>query len=81
MRCATSIVFFTTPSEIAARGFAPGQRFRLGGLVEPGSLKKGGQLVVTFAITDGKTTTPVNFRGILPDLFREGAGRDLRRRA
>lgn len=69
-----SIVFFTTPSEIAARGFAPGQRFRLGGLVEPGSLKKGGQLVVTFAITDGKTTTPVNYRGILPDLFREGQG-------
>ena len=68
-----SIVFFATPSEVATR-FAPGQRFRLGGLVEPGSLKKGGQLVVTFSITDGKATTPVNYRGILPDLFREGQG-------
>jgi cytochrome c-type biogenesis protein CcmE len=69
-----SIVFFTTPSEIAARGIAPGQRFRLGGLVENGSLKRGGQLVVTFSVTDGKATMPVNYRGILPDLFREGQG-------
>jgi cytochrome c-type biogenesis protein CcmE len=69
-----SIVFFTTPSEIAARQIAPGQRFRLGGLVEQGSLKRGGQLVVTFTITDGKATMPVNYRGILPDLFREGQG-------
>lgn len=69
-----SIVFFTTPSEIEARGIAPGQRFRLGGLVENGSLKRGGQLVVTFAVTDGKATMPVNYRGILPDLFREGQG-------
>jgi cytochrome c-type biogenesis protein CcmE len=69
-----SIVFFTTPSEIEARGIAPGQRFRLGGLVENGSLKRGGQLVVTFSVTDGKATMPVNYRGILPDLFREGQG-------
>lgn len=69
-----SIVFFTTPSEIVERGFEPGQRFRLGGLVENGSIKRGGQLVVTFTVTDGKATMPVNYRGILPDLFREGQG-------
>jgi cytochrome c-type biogenesis protein CcmE len=69
-----SIVFFTTPSEVATRGLAPGQRFRLGGLVEPGSVKRGGQLVVAFSVTDGKASMPVSYRGILPDLFREGQG-------
>ena len=69
-----SIVFFTTPSEVAEKEIKPGQRFRLGGLVESGSVKRGGQLVVAFSVTDGKASMPVSYRGILPDLFREGQG-------
>jgi cytochrome c-type biogenesis protein CcmE len=69
-----SIVFFTTPGGIAEKHIAPGQRFRLGGLVENGSLVRSENLKVKFQVTDGKTTVPVTFQGILPDLFREGQG-------
>ncbi|WP_424627011.1 cytochrome c maturation protein CcmE [Bradyrhizobium sp. SYSU BS000235] len=69
-----SIVFFTTPGHIAEKHIAPGQRFRLGGLVENGSLVRGENLKVKFQVTDGKATVPVAFQGILPDLFREGQG-------
>src|SRR5215831_14815315 len=69
-----SIVFFTTPGSIAEKHIAPGQRFRLGGLVESGSLVRGENLKVKFQVTDGKATVPVAFQGILPDLFREGQG-------
>lgn len=69
-----SIVFFTTPGSIAEKHIAPGQRFRLGGLVESGSLVRGENLNVKFQVTDGKATVPVAFQGILPDLFREGQG-------
>jgi len=69
-----SIVFFTTPGSIAEKHIAPGQRFRLGGLVESGSLVRGENLQVKFQVTDGKATVPVAFQGILPDLFREGQG-------
>lgn len=69
-----SIVFFSTPSMAAERNIQPGQRFRLGGLVQPGSLERGGQLQVRFVVTDGSATLPVVFTGILPDLFREGQG-------
>lgn len=69
-----SIVFFTTPGSIAEKHIAPGQRFRLGGLVENGSLVRGENLNVKFQVTDGKATVPVTFQGILPDLFREGQG-------
>lgn len=69
-----SIVFFTTPGSIAEKHIAPGQRFRLGGLVENGSLVRGENLKVKFQVTDGKATVPVAFQGILPDLFREGQG-------
>lgn len=69
-----SIVFFSTPSMAAERKIQPGQRFRLGGLVEPGSLVRGEQLQVRFAVTDGSASLPVVFTGILPDLFREGQG-------
>jgi cytochrome c-type biogenesis protein CcmE len=69
-----SIVFFSTPSMAAERSIKPGQRFRLGGLVRPGSVVRGEQLQVKFAVTDGSASLPVVFTGILPDLFREGQG-------
>ena len=69
-----SIVFFTTPGTIAEKHIGPGQRFRLGGLVQPGSLVRGEQLNVKFEVTDGSASVPVTYRGILPDLFREGQG-------
>lgn len=69
-----SILFFTTPANIAEKHIVPGQRFRLGGLVQPGSLVRGDKLHVKFEVTDGKAAVPVAFQGILPDLFREGQG-------
>ncbi len=69
-----SIVFFYSPSEVAAMGIAPGTRFRLGGLVETGSVVRGEGTTVRFAITDRAKTVPVTYTGVLPDLFREGQG-------
>ena len=69
-----SIVFFTTPGHIAEKHIVPGQRFRLGGLVQPGSLVRGDKLHVKFEVTDGNASVPVAYQGILPDLFREGQG-------
>jgi cytochrome c-type biogenesis protein CcmE len=69
-----SIVFFSTPTMAAEQHIAPGKRFRLGGLVQPGSLVKGDNLAVNFSIADGSATLPVAYKGILPDLFREGQG-------
>ena len=69
-----SIVFFYTPSEMASKQIAPGTRVRLGGLVEQGSLVKGTDGAVTFKVTDMTKTMQVNFKGLLPDLFREGQG-------
>jgi cytochrome c-type biogenesis protein CcmE len=69
-----SIVFFSTPSMVAEKHIAAGKRFRLGGLVQPGSLVHGDNLAVTFKVGDGSTTLPVSYEGILPDLFREGQG-------
>ena len=70
----SSIMFFTTPGKIAEQHIAPGTKFRLGGLVETGSLVRGDQLKVRFEVTDGNAKLPVTFQGILPDLFREGQG-------
>jgi cytochrome c-type biogenesis protein CcmE len=69
-----SIVFFSTPSMVAEKHIAAGRRFRLGGLVQPGSLVHGDNLAVTFKVADGSATLPVSYQGILPDLFREGQG-------
>lgn len=69
-----SIVFFYSPSEVAEMGIAPGQRFRLGGLVETGSVVRGEGTTIRFVITDQSKTLPVTFTGMLPDLFREGQG-------
>jgi cytochrome c-type biogenesis protein CcmE len=69
-----TIVFFHTPKEVAEKGIAAGTRFRLGGLVTEGSLKRGVGTAVEFSITDTVKTIPVSYTGVLPDLFREGQG-------
>ncbi len=69
-----SIVFFSTPKMVAEKHIQPGKRFRLGGLVQPGSLVRADNLKVTFEVSDGSATLPVSYQGILPDLFREGQG-------
>lgn len=69
-----SIVFFNSPTDVAEKHLAPGTRMRIGGLVKPGSIERGDNLLVRFAVTDGKTDLAVRFQGIVPDLFREGQG-------
>jgi cytochrome c-type biogenesis protein CcmE len=69
-----SIVFFSTPAMVAEKQIKPGQRFRLGGMVDAGSLVRGADLQVAFKVSDGRATLPVSYKGILPDLFREGQG-------
>lgn len=69
-----TITFFHTPSDLAETGVKPGQRIRLGGMVEDGSVKKGPGTVTSFAVTDQIATITVSYNGILPDLFREGQG-------
>jgi cytochrome c-type biogenesis protein CcmE len=69
-----AIVFFYTPSEIAQKNLAQGQRIRLGGMVEKGSLVKSADGQVAFAVTDNTATMKVSFKGLLPDLFKEGQG-------
>jgi cytochrome c-type biogenesis protein CcmE len=69
-----SIVFFYSPSDVADMHVAPGQRFRLGGLVETGSVERDAGATVRFVVTDRAKTLPVTYTGVLPDLFREGQG-------
>jgi cytochrome c-type biogenesis protein CcmE len=69
-----SIVFFSTPTMATEKHIAPGRRFRLGGMVRPGSVVRGDRLAVRFDVTDGNATLPVAYQGMLPDLFREGQG-------
>jgi cytochrome c-type biogenesis protein CcmE len=69
-----SIVFFYTPSDVAEKHLASGQRFRLGGLVEEGSVVRGQGTDVRFAVTDSIKSISVVYTGVLPDLFREGQG-------
>jgi cytochrome c-type biogenesis protein CcmE len=69
-----SIVFFNSPTDVVEKQVAPGTRIRLGGLVKPGTIERGADLAVRFEVTDGKSVIPVAYRGILPDLFREGQG-------
>ena len=68
------INFFRSPSQVSSMPPKAGEVFRLGGLVEVGSLVRGQGDVITFKITDTKDTIPVSFKGVLPDLFAEGAG-------
>jgi cytochrome c-type biogenesis protein CcmE len=69
-----SIVFFRTPTDLVEKAVQPGTRLRIGGLVKEGSLHKGADQEVDFEVTDTVRTVPVHYRGILPDLFREGQG-------
>jgi cytochrome c-type biogenesis protein CcmE len=68
-----SVAFFVTPSDIAAGKVDPDKRFRLGGLVVDGSVERDDG-TVRFRLTDRASEVPVRYRGILPDLFREGQG-------
>ena len=69
----SNLVFFYTPTQIAAKEAPSGRTFRLGGLVVEGSVKRDG-VKVNFEVTDTAQTVPVQFSGILPDLFKEGKG-------
>jgi cytochrome c-type biogenesis protein CcmE len=66
-----NLVFFFSPTQVAAKEAPLGRTFRIGGIVEPGSVKREG-VEVRFAVTDTAKTIPVLYRGSLPDLFREG---------
>ena len=70
-----NLVFFYTPTQVAANEAPVGKSFRIGGLVEKGSLKREADGVsVQFVVTDTAKSIPVVYRGILPDLFKEGKG-------
>ena len=71
----SNLVFFFSPSQIAANEAPRDRNFRVGGLVEQGSIKRdAGGLTVNFVVTDLAKTIPVSYTGLLPDLFREGKG-------
>lgn len=70
-----NLVFFHTPTEVMEGKAPTGKTFRIGGLVEEGSIKREPDgLTVSFAITDTAKVIPVSYRGTLPDLFKEGKG-------
>lgn len=69
----SNLVFFFTPTQVAANEAPKNRAFRIGGLVEVGSVKREG-VDVNFKVTDTAKTIPVTYRGTLPDLFREGKG-------
>lgn len=70
-----NIVFFFSPSQVASKEAPVGRTFRVGGLVENGSVKRDADgLTVRFVVTDTAKSVPVVFKGILPDLFKEGRG-------
>ena len=71
----SNLVFFYSPSEVAAKAAPVGRTFRVGGLVEKDTLKRDNDgLTVRFAVTDTNKSIPVVYKGILPDLFKEGKG-------
>ena len=71
----SNLVFFFTPTQVAAKEAPQGRPFRIGGLVEAGSLKRSADsLTVSFNVTDTSKTIPVVYTGLLPDLFKEGKG-------
>jgi cytochrome c-type biogenesis protein CcmE len=70
-----NVTFFFDPTQVAAGQVPSGERFRLGGMVTKGSLHRApGSLEVRFVVTDFSHDVPVSYIGVLPDLFREGAG-------
>lgn len=71
----SNLVFFFSPSQVAAKEAPVGRTFRVGGLVQQGTLKRDNDgLTAHFTITDTAKTIPVVYKGILPDLFKEGKG-------
>ena len=71
----SNLVFFYSPSDVAAHKAPQARTFRIGGLVEEGSIKRQQDgVTVRFVVTDTAKTIPVEYRGILPDLFKEGKG-------
>lgn len=71
----SNLTFFFSPTELASGVVPEGRAFRLGGLVEEGSVKREGDgLTVHFVVTDRQKNVPVTYKGILPDLFKEGQG-------
>ena len=69
----SNLVFFYTPAQVAAKEAPQGRTFRVGGLVQAGSVVREG-VTVRFVVTDTLKTVPVRFEGVLPDLFKEGKG-------
>jgi cytochrome c-type biogenesis protein CcmE len=70
-----NLVFFFSPTQVVAKEAPAGRTFRIGGLVEAGSLKRDTDgLTIRFVVTDTANTLPVVYKGILPDLFKEGRG-------
>ncbi|MXQ06860.1 cytochrome c maturation protein CcmE [Alphaproteobacteria bacterium GH1-50] len=69
-----ALQFFRSPSEVAETPPPPNELFRIGGLVEEGSLVRGQGETITFRVTDGGASVPVAYTGVLPDLFGEGEG-------
>ncbi|WP_134497676.1 cytochrome c maturation protein CcmE [Microvirga pakistanensis] len=69
-----TIVFFNSPADIQAKNVQPGTRLRLGGLVKEGSVQRGGDQRITFEVMDAQSAIQVHYKGLLPDLFREGQG-------
>jgi cytochrome c-type biogenesis protein CcmE len=71
----SNLVFFFSPTQVAANEAPKGKSFRIGGLVEEGSVKRQGDgVTVNFVVTDTAKVIPVVYTGILPDLFKEGKG-------
>ena len=68
------VAFFVTPTQVAEKSVEPGRQFRLGGLVVDGSIRRDEDGFVHFAITDKAREVPVAYKGLLPDLFRDGQG-------
>jgi len=68
------INFFRAPSQVIAEPPSPSEVFRIGGLVEEGTLKRGQGEQISFSVTDGGASVPVTFTGVLPDLFGENEG-------
>jgi cytochrome c-type biogenesis protein CcmE len=70
-----NVTFFLNPSEVSQGKIAEGEHFRLGGMVEKGSIRReAGSMEVRFIVTDFANDVPVSYTGVLPDLFREGQG-------
>jgi cytochrome c-type biogenesis protein CcmE len=69
-----NVLYFYSPTDVAQKHVEPGVEFRIGGLVQTRSVKRGPGATVHFTVTDGRAAVPVAFTGVLPDLFREGQG-------